>query len=529
MRGRPPDSGPSRVYGCEAVVAWLLRINRIFGGDETLAVASRFARELSGQVSESQVSRWEHATARAGAEVIRRYERVLGLPDGRIGAVADSLYRESLGRLGPPVLRPHTDPDDDARRRRLAVLLERALGGEVMSGADWAELTEGVWSIPLLLHPRSLWDRLARRLLAELLIAEGTAWLNRCEAINRLLGHRDCTQSVIEACTGIIDDHRSQVLIEPMALLELTPHPAAARHLLRHIECPGGGHALRAAWWAVAEKAGRGHFTPEQLRYLTRTAAETLRDNGSHMACRLAAAETVRQVMPAAGTALLRHVLGKASKDDPVTGHVVRSGTTCSPATVRAVARNLAGATLIAMPRELLHGDPILERLISSMLFHPQGTRRVIAAQAIAATPYRWALAGAIGRELGRSPTLTNAALATALVQALTHLGGPGEAPLVRRLALSTGLPAPISESAAWVAGHLPGDDATFWERAARRIMLDDADPSLAKGLIYSLGTARRHGELRALAGTARLHPDLRTAAAWWLTIPRVIARSARE
>lgn len=500
-------------------MAWLLRINRIFGSDEELAIASRFARELSGQVSESQVSRWEHATARAGAEVIRRYERVLALPEGRIGAVAHSLYRESLGRLGPPVLRPQTDPDDEQARRRLAGLLERALGDERMSGADWTSLTEGVWSIPLLLHPRNLWDRLAGRLLAELLIAEGTAWLHRCEAINRLLGHRDGTQSVIEACTAIIDDHRSQVLIEPMALLELTPHPAAARHLLRHVEHPVGGHALRAAWWAVAEKAGRGHFSPPQLQRLTRMAAETLRDNGSHMACRWAAAETARQVMPD---------LVSRAQNDPVTGHVVRSGTTCAPATVRAVARKLSGAALIAMPRELLHGDPILERLVGSMLFHPQGTRRVIAAQAVAATPYRCALAAAIARELGRSATLGNAALATSLVQALTHLGGADEAPLVRRLALSSGLPAPISESAAWVVGHLPGD-AQVWALAGQRIVHPEADPSLAKGLIYSLGTARRHEELRALAANALVHPDLRTAAGWWLTIPEVISRSARD
>jgi hypothetical protein len=507
------------VDSCESVVAWLLRINRIFGADEELAVASRFARELSGQVSESQVSRWEHATARAGADVIRRYEHVLGLSEGRIAAVAHSLYRESLGRLGPPVLRPQTDPGDEDARRRLGLLLERALGDERMSGADWASLSEGVWSIPLLLHPRDLWDRLAGRLLAEMLISEGTAWLHRCEAINRLLGHRDGTQSVIEACTTIIDDHRSQVLIEPMALLELTPHPAAARHLLRHIEHPVGEHALRAAWWAMAEKAGRGHFDHSQLSRLTRITAETLRDNSSHMACRLAAAETARQVMPD---------LVPRAQNDPIAGHVVRSGTTCAPATVRAVARKLSGAAIIAMPRELLNGDPILEQLVVSMLFHPQGTRRVIAAQAVAATPYRWALASAIAAELSRSATLANAALATALVQALTHLGGPGEAPLVRRLALSTGLPAPISESAAWVVGHLPGS-ADVWGVAARRIVHEETDPSLAKGLLYSLGTARRHDELRALAADTRLNPDLRTAAAWWLTIPDVISRSARD
>jgi len=271
----------------------------------------------------------------------------------------------------------------------------------------------------------------------------------------------------------------------------------------------------------VAEKAGRGHFSPTQLYRLARIAAETLRDEGSHMACRLAAAETVRQVLPE---------LVPQARNDPLAGHVVRSGTTCAPATVRAVARRLSGAALIAMPRELLNSDPMLERLVVSMLFHPQGTRRVIAAQAVAATPYRRALAAAIARELARSATLANATLATALVQALTHLGGPREAPLVRRLALSSGLPAPIGESAAWIAGHLPSDDDSgFWGAAARLIVHEDADPSLAKGLTYSLGTAGRHDELRALAANDRLHPDLRCAAGWWLTIPGVISRSARN
>ncbi|GIH05465.1 hypothetical protein Rhe02_35320 [Rhizocola hellebori] len=540
-RGRRPDPGPSAPpvtasQGCETVIAWLLRVNRIYGKDESLAVAARFIRAFSGgpegiPASESQISRWERATLRVTPGVIRRYEQVLDLCDGRIGAVAHTLYRESLGRLGPPALRAAVNADDGAARDGLSQLLDRALGAEVMSGRDWDELSAGLWTVPVLLHPRRLFDQLADRLLGEMLIAEGTAWLLRCEAINRLLGVRDGTFAVIEACTTVIEDHRSQILIEPMALLEMTPHPAAASQLLRQIDCPGNDHALRAAWWAVAEKAGRGHFRPEQLHQLSSAAADTLQDNSSHLACRVAAAETVRQVLPAA-TPATRRMLTKATKDDLVTNNVLRSGRTCARETVQAVAHRLGDSALALMHQGILRRDPVLTWLITEMLFHPQGTRRVVAAQAIAATPYRPALARAIAHELGKSATLANPTLATPLVQALGHLGGAPEIPLVWRLLLSRNLPAPISESAAWIVGHLRAEPDTHpWPHAVSRLLRERDNPLRcdAKALLYSLGTAGRRHDLTNLLTAPDLHPDLRTAAQWWLNIPEIIQRSAQS
>jgi hypothetical protein len=538
-RGRRPDAGPPAVQvtparGCDALVAWLLRVNRIYGPDEHLAAASRFVRVFNdapgrAPVSESQISRWEHASSRIPYPVIRRYEQVLGLAGGRITAIADTLYRERLGRLGPPSLQRHAGAGAEEARETLGRLCERALGDEDMSGHDWDALSDLLWTVPVVLHPRRLWNQLAERMLAELLIAEGLAWLSRCEALNRLLGHRDGASPVIEACAGIIADHRSQVLIEPMALLELSPDPAAAGHLLRQIDGPASAHALRGAWWAVAEKTGRGHFTAGQVHGLARAASDTLQDNGSHPACRMGAAETLRQILPSLSPAQGR-ALRKLASRDPAAGHVLRSGTTSSMEATTAVAQRLSAATIMNMSREVLHRDPTLEQLVAEMLFHPQGTRRVVAAQTIAATPYRGPLAAVIGRELGRRDTFADVTVATAFVQALTHLGGPAEASLMQRLAITSGPPAAVSETAAWAAGHLPSG-ANFWAAAAARLLRPEAGLTAchAKGLVYSFGTAGRTRDLARLAAAPQLHTDLRAAATWWLTIPDHIARSARK
>ncbi len=529
LRGRRPDTaGPAAAgHSSEAVIAWLLRVNRLYGSDESLAVAARFAR-VYGSASESQISRWERATLRLSPAVISRYEEVLGLAEGRLAAVAHTLYRESLGRLGPPALR--ASAAGQPARDRLGQLLERALGAHEMAGRDWDELTAGLWQVPVLLHPASLWHELAERLLGELLVAEGVGWLWRCEAINRLLGLGDATAAVVEACVTVLGDPRSQVLIEPAALLEMTPHPVAAKQLLAQIDDPASPHALRAAWWSVAEKAGRGHFLPEQVQRLALAALETLRDNGSPLAARVAAAETIRQLLPEVSPAT-RRALSRAAHADLVTAHVMRTGTTCPVETVQAVAFRLAHAALSMMRQEILRQDPMLERLVAEMLFHPQGTRRTVAAQTIAATPYRPALATAIGRELARNATVADAALATALVQALGHLGGPGEASLVWRLALGQAMPAPVSEAAAWVAGHLHTTDSGPWKQARARLLRERDGPLAChtKGLMYSLGAADRRADLAALAAAPRLHPDLRTATSWWLAIPAPLRRSASQ
>jgi hypothetical protein len=295
------------------------------------------------------------------------------------------------------------------------------------------------------------------------------------------------------------------------------------------LQNPHGEHARRAAWWAVAEKVGRGHFSSSQTKLLVRAAMEALQDPGTPVAQRLSAAETLRQI-PAAG-ADARRLLRRLAKDDPVIASVVTDGTTSAVPTVRAVGRRLADAALTGVRRDVLQHDPMLEQFVVDMLFHPQGTRRVVAGQAIAATPYRPALAVAIGRELIRPATLADPVLTTALVQALTHLGGPDQAALVQRFVLDPRLPAVVGEAASWVVGHVHGAEGSdFWTTAERQLSGSQARPR-SDGLVYSLGTASlrkpgRRTDLARLAADGDLDADLRKAAAWWLAIPDVVRRS---
>ena len=70
--------------GCEDRIAWLLRVNRIYGRDEQLSVGTEFARAYRGGVAQrsvdgTQITRWELARQRVGYTPIRRYEQLLGL------------------------------------------------------------------------------------------------------------------------------------------------------------------------------------------------------------------------------------------------------------------------------------------------------------------------------------------------------------------------------------------------------------------------------------------------------------------
>src|SRR5262245_33127294 len=136
--GRRPEPTPSTSIpdgwvGCEDRVAWLLRINRIYGPDEELAVGANFARAFSGgpvprSIDGAQVTRWERASQRAAFQVIRRYEEVLNLPSNRIVAVADVLYRETRGAPGRSYLDRGLRADSREVHRRTEQLLDRACG-----------------------------------------------------------------------------------------------------------------------------------------------------------------------------------------------------------------------------------------------------------------------------------------------------------------------------------------------------------------------------------------------------------------
>ena len=431
-RGRPVAATPVAAAAGGAAgddrIAWLLRTNRIFGREDQFATGTNFARALKGTrsdraVDNAQVTRWERGRQRPGFGVLRAYEELLELPPLRLVVVADMVNRELDGRPGRSQLSRRPAADRRATRTATMALLDQALSDALMTGDDWDDLTISLWELPdLILYPESLWTTLADRLLAEMIIADGVQWLQRSEAMIRLLGHPDGELPVIAACAALVADTRSQVMIEPLMLLEATAHPDAAGHVLRQIANPTNGYALQGAWWAAAEKVGQGHFSIPQQRELAREAIALLSDLSDSSGYRIAAAEVVRSLDPAVHREVAPTVAGIVARDR-LSARVVNSGRISDTEPSRVLVARLSAATISNMPRDALAADPMLMRLLDDMFFHPQLSRRFIAVHTIKATPYRRALARALIAELSTRHGLADASTAPAMIDAVGQFG----------------------------------------------------------------------------------------------------------
>jgi hypothetical protein len=529
--GRPP-SAPSTAPGDHhGRIGWLLRVNRLYGRDETAGVAADFARRLGGTsfgraVNQSTVTRWEKGERPIPHQGLLGYEEVLDLPGRCLAAVAEAA-RSIEG--APPPRRPG-GPGEDQALRQVEVLVDRAAGGDVMSGGDWTDLTGDLLAMPqVVLVPHRTWTALAERLLSEMIIAESTGWLQRNEALNNLIRQRDGAPAVVRAVTDLTNDRTNQVFVDPLTLLESVAHPEATGHLLRQLARPTNEHALRGAWCSVAEKIRRGHFTPPELEALSRRAAEVLADDAPHPSCRVAAAELLRQYEPGLPPGVVR-VLQRAAAHDAVTRHVLRDGRMESAGAAATVVQRLARGAVGGLPRRVLDEDPTFPQLIEEMLFHPQISRRLLAAQFVEASPYREPLAAALLAELrGRRIASSPVSLVCAVLAALSTLGGQAARRVVQEIVLAPGLPSSVTEAAAWSLGHMRGDSPeSFWLDALDARLGGPAKPasSTARGLVYGVGVSRNTAVLRQVSANSSHDPAVRDAARWWLRTPRHVLDS---
>ncbi len=515
--------------GCHDRVAWLLRTNRLYGTNEKLATGSNFAKAFHGDgfrrsIDGAQVSRWERAAQRPGYPVLRRYEELLELPSYRLVAMADTLYREVDGRPGQSNLDRTVEGDAPDARVRTEQLIDSARSADTMSGNDWDELTYNLCAMPsVFLYPSSLWNDLVDRLLAEMIIADGVDWLQRSESVHRLLGHPVGEGAVIAACTALAADPANQVFVDPLTQLESSPHPDAASKILGQVANPTNEHALRGAWWSVAGKVGRGHFTPDDLATLARHAVELLTTDGQHPACRLAAIELLRQTdYPASRS--MASAMRRIINADRLSRQVLDSGRVVSGETASAITSRVAISAAGMLSRHVLDDDPMLRHLLDDMLFHPQISVRNNTTFLVGATPYGLPVAHALGLELTNRAVLENTATAPAFINAISVLGDHTTNRFLQRLALAPGLPAAVAETILWTLGHGTGHcDNAFWLKAIGRYKhyLNGM-----RGIIYSLGLTRNATILRACRSDTFLPDDARRAAAWWLNIPDRIVRS---
>ncbi|MEU8820876.1 hypothetical protein [Actinoplanes sp. NPDC048796] len=126
-----------------------------------------------------------------------------------------------------------------------------------------------------MLHPSGLWREIGEKLLADLVVNEGTGWLQRQEAASRLLEHPAAGPHLIEACVDLVEDPHRPAVIEPLSLLDVTADPVANAYVLKQLESPDSDRHHQGALLAAVRKIENGHFRGDQWERLSLLLGQT--------------------------------------------------------------------------------------------------------------------------------------------------------------------------------------------------------------------------------------------------------------
>lgn len=516
-------------------MGWLLRVNRLCGPQEQWQRGASFATVFQGgcwpeHTTTYRISRWETAVVRAPYLAVRRYEELLELPANHLVALIDSIYRYRAPTIESAPLLRRTAEIVLSEGARLDELLQAARTAETMTGSDWDELTALLAAAPgMVITPRSAWTEIAERLLAEMVIADGMAWLQRYEALNRLLAHPTGQPAAVAACASLAADRTNQVFVETVSVLDASAHPDASRHVVEQLAHPTNGQAQYGALLACVRKLRYGHFTEPQLRRLVPVVGGILVDDVRDADFRSLAAEVLRRVPDHVATAVGFRRRRSAHREE--TGPHLPYASEASDALVERVA-NTTVATTAA--EELPFSDILLPVFIEEMLFHPVFDVRLYAATLLLGTPYRRALAAALATELSRCVAARDSHVSCMLVEALRILGGPEQRPVIERLTTAMGIAPSLTVAATSAIGHVGGSsDDRYWATALNHHMQvwqrarNETSAAALKGLIYGLGLARNDTLLHRVRDGQDMPATVRAAAAWWLNLPRTVYESA--
>ncbi|XVV16704.1 hypothetical protein ACQP2X_20715 [Actinoplanes sp. CA-131856] len=458
-------------------VGWLLRANRRFGAGGELrsgrAFAEAYRTDGRPRLAPSHVTRWESGALPAGRDVVRRYERLLGLEPESLVTVRDALYRTLPDALRPP---PGRRPAGD---RALHELLDLARSRHPLTGTQWGELTDLAGERPgLLLHPPGLWREIGEKLLNDLTVNEGTAWLQRQEAASRLLEHPSAGIHLIEACVDLVEDPRRPAVIEPLSLLDVTADPVANAYVLQQLESPDSDRHHQGALLAAVRKIENGHFQGEQAERLARVLGHT----------------------------------GATGEAGRLLGAAHRAYTQQAQEVVTAEGRRVA-AEATARLGEPGEPDPVLAALVSTALDGSAVDRRVFAAMTIAQTPLREPVAEVLLEGCRRDLARRSGGDPTRALQTLTMLGTGVHRPLLLDLLTGPAHDLAVRRAAAWALPHCGG---SFSERQWRLVLARQRDEHVLHGVTYGIGTDGHRRLLDEIADDPVM-PAIARATARWL------------
>jgi hypothetical protein len=511
-RGRPqrlpedPHPLPSGVVGCDQRIAWLLTVARVLGPDPDLARRDGFIAALKQQgvpVDASRVSRWESGMQTLPNQVIATYERLLGLPEGRLTSVADGLLR-SFAPAQPTRRSPAQE--EPRQNHEIESLIDRAELGAA-TGAHWLRLGEELGRYDRVFLREREWAQLTQRLVTELGSAVGAGYVRRFEAAARFIRHPNARRHLIMAVGRFVTDAAVQVVSPVLNLLSEVPDPAAADLTLRMLSDDGASRYLRRAASSVAAtKLARGHFADGALPRLESHVVGALRRGESldgrldsfDLAVRLPE-ESWERISGALRTRRAYQLVAQARVSDEMV----------PPARAAAVVADLAPAVQDDTPRhQAQEPDLMLRRLLREALFHSHKPRRHHAALLIAASPY----APAAARHLLRLTTDPNDLLAARAWTVLMRVGNHDLCDAVMQRALVDDRPS--VRSRAIVNAGLDGD-LNPEQTAALAARYDSSKSVERHATLFALGMAGA-SELELLAKSD--DPETVAGAQWWMS-----------
>lgn len=472
-------------------------MSRLYGRDPELAVARRCAAAFParyGQVTPSQISRWENGVLPVPYRVIRAYEDVLGLPEGQLTVAVDAVHQVRSVRAGAPRL--DRDFEQGARlATELDELLDRVTGDAPVTGRDWDGMSARVLAMPHVYLPRRLWHTLAARLLAEMSVSRGRGYQHRWEALRRLQGHPVAREAIAGAVAEMVADPASQIVVDPLMLLV---HDRQATQLLvDEVAAPTSERTLRAALVVCELAAGAGRFSPGESATLSALARAHLVDEGVPEPARRAAGDLVLALRPVERR--VEHPVG------PDAGQVAA-----------VVAFTTAAEGALESRGTSVGENRLLTRLVGELLFRQEIDVRLGAAVVLAASPFGDALgdalasaiAGGAGGHLGE------------VADALGMVGGARHRPVLEAL-LARRVPPGVATQAAFALGNVPGRTAhpvltDALSRHARGWRERRGEVEVLRGLVYAAGMQNARPVLRA-AQQLDVPGEIRSAARWWL------------
>lgn len=512
-RGRPyrlpedPTPIQAAVPGLTNRIAWLLGVSRIHAADPRLTRREAFIDELRtlGIVADSsRLSRWESGRAPVPSQVLGAYERILGLPRGQLVAATAGMVRPAEAASTQP---EPLDADPGLAHQQLDEHFEVVLAGSA-PGHVWMELCELLTRQRHLYLLPATWSQVSELLASELARATGLAYLSRFEALRMLLRNPGSRRHALLAIGGLVTHPVTEFVVHPLSLLQEVDDPQARDLLLRLLsDLPG--HQRSAAAWALSGQLRRNHYAEADLDRLEVATIDMLhRSRGPlHRLDPLA----IHACLPEPSHA---RVLGSGLDKECRRAVELcrRHAELIKPEHARVVSHKLADRveTRIGIGASL-EPDPMLRRLTREALFHVSHERRHQAANLLAVSPYRAALADELFAVAANSEETTTVLTTTALFHladerqraGLLQLALDDTRPTVRLAALLT---------LGQVAAGLSDQETDKLEATLGQ------DTRLDRAVLQVLGMAQA-------SCLERLGSDPRfgEAARWWMDAPPIV------